>query len=35
MPGMAPMLAGATLTPDKTPAGISGRSAFPIAGRGK
>jgi hypothetical protein len=32
MPGMAPMLAGATLTPDKTPGGYLGTISFPDRG---
>lgn len=32
MPGMAPMLAGATLTPDKTPGRYLGTISFPDSG---
>ncbi len=32
MPGMAPMLAGATLTPDKTPGRYVGKISFPDSG---
>src|SRR5262249_7016912 len=32
MPGMAPMIAGATLSPDKTPGRYVGTIAFPDAG---
>jgi hypothetical protein len=32
MPGMAPMLAGATLTPDKTPGRYTGTISFPDSG---
>jgi len=32
MPGMAPMLAGATLTPDKTPGSYLGTISFPDRG---
>ncbi len=32
MPGMAPMIAGATLTPDKTPGRYTGTISFPDSG---
>ena len=35
MPGMAPMLAGATLSPDKTPGRYLGTISFRTVGRGK